>query len=45
MRTEEEKKRIRQHMKIDLKKDFTEDKEPVKKDPTKKKYGKGTFGK
>jgi hypothetical protein len=45
MRTEEEKKRIKQQAKTDLKKDFIEDKEPVKKDPPKKKYGCGTFGK
>jgi hypothetical protein len=45
MRSEEEKKRIRQQMKDSLKKDFAQVKEDIKKDLPKKKYGRGTFGK
>jgi len=45
MRTEEEKKKLKQRAKACLKKEFIEDKEPVKKDPPRKKYGCGTFGK
>lgn len=45
MRSEEEKKRIRQQANAALKKDFTREKKTVKQDPTKKKFGTGGFGK
>jgi hypothetical protein len=44
MRSEEEKKRIRQMANDALKKDFIKDNKPVKQDPPKKKFGTGGFG-
>jgi len=44
MRSEEEKKLLRQRAKAALKNYFTEDKKPVKQDISKKEFGVGRFG-